>query len=393
MSTVVLSAYDVAGYSEGGGHCWAYLQYVHGLLDSGCDVWWLERLPEDADAARLPELAATLAGVGLADRLIAYTGGCDDERRYLTAERAAAERLFQRADLLLNFHYGLDAEMLARFRRTALVDIDPGLLQLWISLGHLSVAPHDVYFTTGETVGTAAAGFSDCGFDWQHIRPVVSLEQWPRLSEPPRDCFTTVSSWWGGEWMPDDAGGWYDNNKRASFLEYASLPAHTSVALELALNTGPDDAEDIAALERNGWRVRHAREVTSTADAYRRYVQTSRGEFSCAKPSCMRLQNAWVSDRTICYLASGRPAVVQHTGPSAELDTGEGLLRFADLDQAVAALEHVNSDYARHCDSARALAEELFDARKLAVQILETSFAATTLRSWTAPHSPVSGGG
>src|SRR5256885_12921004 len=36
------------------------------------------------------------------------------------------------------------------FQRTALVDIDPGLLQFWITRGQLRVPEHDFYFTIGE---------------------------------------------------------------------------------------------------------------------------------------------------------------------------------------------------------------------------------------------------
>ena len=124
-------------------------------------------------------------------------------------------------------------------------------------------------------------------------------------------------------------------------------------------------------LERHGWRVRAAREVTGTPAEYSRYVQRSAGEFSCAKPSCMLLQNAWVSDRTICYLASGRPAVVQDTGPNRYLDGGEGILRFSTLEQAAEALERMQAGYAGHARAARELAQTHFDAPKVAAEIVD----------------------
>jgi glycosyltransferase involved in cell wall biosynthesis len=117
--------------------------------------------------------------------------------------------------------------------------------------------------------------------------------------------------------------------------------------------------------------VRHALEVARTPELYRDYIQRSRGEWSAAKASCMRFQNAWVSDRTLCYLASGKPVVVQDTGPSAILPNGEGMFRFSSLDEAAAALEAVNADYARHCRAARALAERHFDARQVIARMLE----------------------
>ena len=124
-------------------------------------------------------------------------------------------------------------------------------------------------------------------------------------------------------------------------------------------------------MEPHGWRVREAWDVSSTLEAYRAYIQRSRGEFSCAKPAYVRLETAWISDRTLCYLASGRPAVVQHTGRSKFLPDGEGLFRFRSLDEAAAALCAAEADYEYHCRQARALVEEHFDARRVVARVLE----------------------
>src|SRR5437667_6316197 len=98
---------------------------------------------------------------------------------------------------------------------------------------------------------------------------------------------------------------------------------------------------------------------------YRGYIQRSRGEFSCAKPSYIKQQTGWVSDRTVCYLASGKPVVVQDTGPSALLPNGEGMFRFSTVEQAAEALEAINVDYEKHCRAARQVAETFFDARRV----------------------------
>jgi hypothetical protein len=374
----VISAHDVLPFAHGAGHFSAFLQYIHGLRALGCDVWWMERLAESADRAAdrhsAAELERRLSNAGLAGRLIVYTGSDERERDYLLPSPTQAQRVFDRADLLLNFDYELDSDLLARFARTALVDIDPGLLQLWIAEGELQPGRHDVYFTTGETVGTPRARFPACGIEWTHIRPPVSIEHWRETQEQPRDVFTTVSSWWSEEWVSDGSGAnWYENNKRASFLEYLELPRLVSSPLELALNIDADEEDEARLLERHGWRVARAREVTRTPPEYRSYIQRSRGEFSCAKPSCMRLRNAWISDRTLCYLASGRPAVVQHTGPSALLEGGGGLLRFSSLGQAADAINSVCEHYGEHCAAARELAATHFDARKIAAEILDAA--------------------
>jgi hypothetical protein len=254
-----------------------------------------------------------------------------------------------------------------------MVDIDPGLLQTWMSSGQLTVPAHDVYLTIGETVGTPASTLPDCGFAWHHLRPPICLDLWPYVHEPRSEAFTTVAGWWSGKWVrtrQDGTETLYENTKRVSFLQFVELPRKTPQALELALYLADSDAEDRRLLETNGWRVRHSREVARTPGMYRSYIQRSRGEFSCAKPSCMKLRNGWISDRTLCYLASGKPAVVQDTGPWSWLPHGEGLLRFSTMAEAVEALAAVNAAYARHCRAARAIAEAYFDARDVAETIL-----------------------
>src|SRR6266496_1473646 len=379
MPTVVISPFNVINFLEGGGHFWVYMQYAQALRLLGCDVYWLESFAssgnEESDQVRLAPFLARMERFGFGSKLVLYprrgpgsAAGLPEE--YTGHNRPDAEAIFEGADLLLNFHYAIAPELLKRFRRTALVDIDPGLLQFWISRGQLSVPAHDLYFTTGETVGSARALFPDCGLEWLRIRPCVSLEHWPRVFDPKAQAFTTVSNWDADDWIVDGQQA-YENTKRVAFLPFAELPRLTSQPLELALFLRTEkDAQEKIELERHGWRVRHSREVAANPEVYQAYIQQSRGEFSCAKRSCIEFQNAWISDRTLCYLASGKPAVVQHTGASGFLPNGEGLFRFTTIEEAAAAFEQINSDYERHSNAARQLAETWFDSRKIACQIL-----------------------
>jgi len=385
--TAVISVYKVANFPDGGGHFWVYMQYAQGLRRLGCDVYWLEQFRSSPDPAHETHLLANFFGrmrhFGLDGKTLLYSidrgGGEGPESfRFVGCEWPGVEAVLRRADLLLNFHYAIDPRLLARARRTALVDIDPGLLQFWMSTGQLSVPAHDCYLTTGETVGTPAARFSDCGLHWQHIRPPVCLELWPFTYDPRAEAFTTVSSWSTTDWLKVMENGktvLRENTKRVAFLSYAELPRHTSQPLELALYTDDRDAQDLARLVQNGWRVRHSADVARSPDAYRSYIQRSRGEFSCAKASCMEFQNAWVSDRTVCYLASGKPVVVQDTGPSSYLPSGEGMFRFASLGDAAAALQQINADYERHCRAARAIAETHFDSKRVLEAALNAALA------------------
>jgi len=414
MPTVVISPTNVVGSPAFGGHAWVYLQYALGLRDLGCEVYWLERFHPtghaERDALLLSTFQARMARHGLAERTLLYTLEPDGVGRrpqpsFLGHPEAEVEAILRRAELLLNFHYSMVPELLARFRRTALVDIDPGLFQWWMSTGQLRVAPHDLHLTIGETVGTPGALFPDCGLAWTRIRPPVWLPAWPVCFDAGARDFTTVSSWWGGggsgEWVTDGKDVCYENNKRASFLAYLDLPRRTSESLELALAIGDGDppeqaapeapawrpekpaprdatdyvgdAHDVALLRSRGWKVRDARDVTGSPEDFRAYVQQSRGEWSCAKPSCMAFQNAWISDRTLCYLASGKPAIVQDTGPSETLPNGLGLFRFRTQDEAVQALEAVRADYPKQCRAAREIAEAHFDSRIVLPRLLDAA--------------------
>ncbi len=379
MPTVVISPFNVINFPEGGGHFWVYMQYVQGLRELGCDVYWLERF-RNHGSIRENELAvmdfqARMARFGLEGKTILYvtdesTAGTGIPDHYVGISREQAETIFAQADLLLNFHYAAHPALLARFPRTALVDIDPGLLQFWISRGQLCVSRHDFYFTTGETVGTPAARFPDCGLPWIRFRPPVSLHHWPSTFNPAAEVFSTVSNWDADDWIVDGKEI-YENTKRVAFLQFADLPRLTRQPLELALFLRTQkDAQERADLEKRGWRIRLSQEVASTPESYQSYIQQSRGEFSCAKRSCMEFQNAWISDRTLCYLASGKPAVVQHTGPISFLPDHEGLFRFATLRQAAAALEKVNENYEYHSRVARQIAEKHFEAKHVLAKVL-----------------------
>ena len=415
MASIVIAPTNVASCPDVGGHFWVYMQYAQALLRLGCEVHWLERFrrtaDEDRDRASIATFLEHMRVFGMGDKVILYTV-CDAAEgelpcEFLNVSQAEAERVIDGADLLLNFYYAIEPALLRRFRRTAIVDIDPGLLQFWMTCGQIWVPKHDLYFTTGETVGTRRARFAERGVEWRHIRPPVCLELWPYCYDDSSGPMTTVSGWWGGdgkgEWVTDGKAVMFENNKRVTFMQYVELPRRTSQALELALSLGEgeppvreqfqqrghswssavpcrkditdyeSDEKDRRLLEYHGWRVIHAREAARTPQRYQQYVQHSRGEFSCAKPSYVYFQNAWVSDRTICYLASGKPVVVQHTGPSEYLPNGEGMFRFSTMDEAVSALARVNADYQRHCRAARELAETYFDGCQILAGVLDAA--------------------
>lgn len=379
MTRVLLSTVRLLEFVEGAGHFWAYMQYAQALRRLGCEVYlldsftWSDEMP---DARSVREFRDRMARYGLKDRVMVAPNGSGDARprpaeSYLGMAESEISDLLGSVDLLLNFNYHLSQDVVSAVRRSALVDIDPGLLQFWISRGFISPATHDLYFTIGETIGQQSSPIPDCGIGWLPIRPPVCLELWPYAYEASSEAFTTVSTWWGERDYVGSPESYYDNTKRTAFLEFIDLPRHTDQALELALFLAESDESDRTTLENRGWRIRHSREVAASPEEYRAYVQGSRGEFSWAKASCMKFQNAWISDRSLCYLASGKPVVVQHTGPSSFLPDGEGMFRFKTLADAAQAFDSINADYERHCRLARQLAEEYFDAEAVVSSILE----------------------
>lgn len=356
-----------------GGHVWVYLNWALGLRALGCEVVWLELADprhEERTRAGITALKDRLRPYGLGDAVAVHSRTGEPLPRSLSQGCIDIDRA-READLLLDMAYG-SADLVARFTRSAFLDIDPGLCQVWVSRGQIELPPHTVYFTIGETVGRPGARFPDCGLHWEFTPPCVALDWWPVQDAAPDAPFTTVSNWIMHDYWVDDPQGGYANDKRAGFLPFLDLPQHTRIPLELMLSLG-GAAEEQMALEERGWRVREAHEVVPTPGDYQRYIAQSRGEFSCAKPSCIRLQNAWISDRTLCYLASGKPAVVQHTGPSRIFPDEEGLFRFDGLEDARRCLERVVNDYERQQRLARTLAEEHFDARTVAARLLEKS--------------------
>jgi hypothetical protein len=374
MAITVCLSVSTFDYPQGGGHRWVYLNWALGLHANGCRVIWLESVSPKAllerSFANLEALQRDLEPFGLGGSVAlcsttdqplpaALTSGC------LDLEAAIA------ADLLLNLRYGTHPGIVRRFRRRALIDIDPGLLQVWLSQGKIAIPPHDVYFSIGETVGRPDACFPDGGLSWQYAPPCVALDAWPMHAASHDPAFTTVSHWNMGEGMYDvDGVEAYANDKRIGFLPFLDLPRDAPCRLELALCLAPEENAERAMLRARGWSVVEAWEVTATPRAYRTYIQRSRGEFSCVKPSCIRLQNAWVSDRSLCYLASGKPVVVQHTGPSRILPDAEGILRFRDPEEALAMLRAAEARYDHHCRAGRALVEEHFDATKVVARVL-----------------------
>ena len=243
-------------------------------------------------------------------------------------------------------------------KRRAYIDVDPGYTQLWAEEVDTGFGEHDVFFTVGQNVGSRACRAPVNGRTWHPIVPPVVLTQWPPHIDEGYRRFSTVADWRGSQYAT--LNGRVLGGKREQFLRFIRLPAETGERFELALCIGQLDHGDVARLSRNDWKVFDSYAYAGDPQSYREFIQNSRGEFSVAKTGYVKTCSGW-----ICYLASGKPAIVQSTGFESRLPTGKGLLTFRTLEEAAGHVRAVNADYLAHCEAARRIAEEYFDSDKV----------------------------
>lgn len=366
----VLVSGMVAGEPRQGGAAWAVLQYLLGLRRLGHEVVLAEPV-ERIEPASLAYLEALAAEFGL-DQMTLLAA--DGESAPLPRERLLA--LAGDADLLLNVSGMLaDPALLEPIPVRAYLDLDPFFNQHWHLQGaDMRFAGHTHFVTVATAIGQPGCEVPTLGLEWTTTLPPVVLERWPRSDEAPTLPFTTVGHW--RSYGPIEHEGRRYGLRAHALRELIDLPERTSVELALALAIHPDERADLEALARHGWRLLDPVEAAATPDRYREFVRTSAGELGVAKEGYVRSRSGWFSDRSACYLASGRPVIAADTGFGRALPVGEGLLAFADTEEAAAALESVRARPAEHADAAREIAAELLDSDRVLTRLLEALGAA-----------------
>jgi hypothetical protein len=154
--------------------------------------------------------------------------------------------------------------------------------------------------------------------------------------------------------------------KEMEFDKIEELPRLSPARFEVAC--GGDPPRD--RWRSVGWSVVVSQAVSVTPEMYRSYIQRSRGELSVAKNVYVATGSGWFSCRTACYLAAGRPAVVQDTGFSRVIPTGRGLFAFTDAAEALSGIDAIESDYEAHQAAARELAQSHFDSNRVLGDLL-----------------------
>ena len=352
----------VAGVPAQGGATWAVLQYVLGLRALGWDVFLIESVAAGRPRASVRRYFDEMcARFGLADRAALLPA---EEGAAYGVARGRIRAAARGADVLFDLAGSLRApDILEAVPVRVYVDLDPGFTQLWQAAEGIDMrlAGHTHYATVGRDIGQPACTVPDLGVRWIPTLPPVALGAWPAHRETPRFAWTTLANW--RAYGSIRHGGRHYGQKAHAFRALIELPATTGDRFEVALAIHPDERRDLAALEAHGWRLISPAEVSATPDTYARFIRDSLGEIGIAKTGYVEADCGWFSDRSACYLASGRPVVAQETGFGRRLPTGLGLLSFSTVDEARAALEAVRRDYAAHARAAREIAEMHFDAR------------------------------
>ena len=346
-----------------GGATWAVMQYVLGLRALGHDVWFVEPVGEELDAQYVREV---LRSFELEERAAFLLEG---SRRTLGVSYGRLR--LQQFDAHLNVSGMLtDANLVERIPVRIYLDLDPAFNQIWHEVEGIDMRldGHTHFASVGQSIGSPGCPVPTCGVSWITALPLVHLASWPRADGTDGD-YTTVGHW--RSYGSITAEGWHLGQRAHSMRELLGLPARVRPRLTLALAIDTGEATDLDALERHGWTLLDPAGAAGTPSRYRRFIQGSRAEISIAKSGYVTSRCGWFSDRSACYLASGRPVVAQDTGLDGALPTGRGLLLFRDLDEAVAAIEDVESDYEEHAEAARELAVEHFDARRILRSLLE----------------------
>ena len=387
---IIVSGY--VGLLHAGGVTWDYLQYPLGLAAMGHDVYYIEdtrlwpiyqRSAGDVPdcSPNVEHLSAAMRTFGLSERW-SYRDEASGRFFGLPASRVA--ELLRTADVLLNVSCATPLrDDYLQIPVRVLIDSDPMFTQIQAhndegftpgaGVMRAAVQSHTHHFTFGEAIGKPDCRIPTGDVTWRPTRQPVCLDRWIQSPMPQRDiaAFTTVMNWSAARALRWDDEDW--GQKNVEFESVFGLPSRFRARpLALAIGQTGGNAVPLARLQVAGWRLLNPNTIAGTLQAYQQFISESFGEFSVAKEAYVKGMTGWFSCRSACYLAAGRPVVTQDTGWSGIIASGEGLLPFTDLDSAVAALERVVADPARHSARARDVAEEYFDSRT----VLQTLLAA-----------------
>ncbi len=367
------------------GVIWQHIHYIVGLRQLGHDVYYIE------DSARLPynpETCQVNNDFGYAARILDRLAREFNFKnrwafcaRYLKGNPTAGlvlrkiRQLYRHADAILNICGAQEFnDDLLQSDRLIYIESDPGVEQIKIDKRTRSTIDylrrHRALFTFGENVGTKKFPVPTHGFKWLPTRQPVVLDFWKTKRPPARAALFTSIANWSTSGLKDIAwrGEKYLWSKSREFLRFVAAPKKAGEPFELA--TSIKDRQTREKFERNDWLLRSPVDLSINYWLYRDYIHRSKGEFTVAKDQYVRLNTAWFSDRSACYLAAGRPVITQETGFTKLYGGDAGLFAFRSLGEIVEAVKVINGNYLKHSGAARQIAREVFDAKRVLGSLL-----------------------
>lgn len=364
------------------GNILAFFSYLVGLRELGHDVVYIE---ESGWANSCYDPVAKTYGDNPENGLRILTTlfkaeGVNVPRYYVNRDTGTVhggtwddvKQSLSAADILINIGGVCWLPEFSRCPRRILIDMDPLFTQAG-RFGMGAIPEHHMHFSYGMNIGQTACTVPTAGIDWIPTVPPVVTAMWPVAGTPAGARFTTVANWSGYSGI--EHNGEYYGQKDEEFMRLLELPGVTSQVLEIAVSGMPTEVAN--RFKAQGWKLRDAGEISREIDTYQTYLRNSLGEFSVAKNGYVKTWSGWFSDRSVCYLAAGRPVVLQDTGFTDWLPAGRGVLGFTTLDEAVEKLEQVSDKYEEHRISARQIATEVFEARTVVARLLELAVAGT----------------
>jgi hypothetical protein len=376
MCTLIVVA-EIAGAAVigRGGQAMFQLQWLQGFERAGHDVYFVEFLKDDPAAATnaiVAEYKDTVCRFWKPDRCALILAEPTRSLFGLSIQEVA--KVAHRADALITIaaFYSRDPHpLVAEVRPRILLEQDPGYTHTWAAAGDPAdiFGEQDLYFTVGGNIGTDRCHVPTSGIRWRPIWNPVVLDWWCTQTAIETDCFTTVADW--------RAYGYFEfegrmlGPKSEEFHKFIGLPGLADEPLTIVLNIDPEDP-DKELLKENGWHLEDPCLINSP-QAYLKFISGSAGEFSCTKGGYSGTRCGWFSDRSACYLASGRPVVLQSTGFEDLLPTGQGLFAVNNSDEAAEAISEIRANYQKHSEAARRIAEDHFDCNKIIKHVLTES--------------------
>jgi hypothetical protein len=366
----IIVATRIAGTPAQAGNTWAMLQYLLGLRRLGHDVWLIDVIDDKAITPAGSELSQS-ANASYFREFTSEYGFMQSSALLRTgpdapivgATYSELRDLLKSADILLNISGVLrDDVLVAAAPKRVYLDIDPAFTQLWqhaegIDMG---LSGHTDFVTVGANIGQEDCTVPTLGLPWQFTLQPVVLEHWRQTPGDAAGPLTTIANWRGYGSITHD--GVFHGQKVHSLRELIELPRLSGERFQLALAIDPAEVNDLALLSANRWELVDPVSVCGTPAGYQSFIRGSKAEFGVAKSGYVVSRSGWFSDRSACYLASGRPVIAQDTGFGRVLPAGRGLFAFQTSADVLDAIATLNEDYEAHAVSARGLAEEYFDS-------------------------------